>query len=95
MLDNNIDRTTVYPDLTTAAKVVCLRWCQEHGYCEPFCLVGEWWAYPVNGVMPVKVRDVMDIARTKAQRVRIRYFSIALLPDGSLAPHSHPELDRA
>ncbi|MBF2050103.1 MAG: ABC transporter substrate-binding protein [Elainella sp. C42_A2020_010] len=30
-----------------------------HGYGDPFCRNGEWWAFPPNGVMPVRIRDVL------------------------------------
>ena len=88
--------STIYPDLKAAAAAVCQKWCQQHGYCDSFYLDGSWWAYPPQGVIPVKIRDIIDRQQTIAQRVQIKYYSIflsiALLPDGCIAPHNHPEI---
>ncbi|MEM7594911.1 MAG: hypothetical protein AAF383_26020 [Cyanobacteria bacterium P01_A01_bin.83] len=57
---------------------------------------GSWWAFPPNSVIPVKIHDVIDVEHTLAQRVQIQHYSIALsialLPDGCIAPHNHPEI---
>lgn len=88
--------STIYPDLRAAAAAVCRKWCQQHGYTDSFYLDGSWWAYPPQGVMPVKIRDIINRQQTIAQRVQIQYYSIslsiALLPDGCIAPHNHPEI---
>jgi hypothetical protein len=47
----------IYPDLAAAVRGVCQDWCQRHGYSDPFCRNGEWWAFPPNGVMLVRIRD--------------------------------------
>ena len=91
-----MDSTVIYPDLRAAAAAVCQRWCQEQGYSDYFYQNGSWWAFPPQSVMPVKIHDIIDVANTMAQRVRVRhysiYLSIALLPDGCIAPHNHPEV---
>lgn len=57
---------------------------------------GSWWAYPPNGVIPVRIHEIIDVENTLAQRVKVKYYSIylsiALLPDGCVAPHNHPEI---
>lgn len=44
----------------------------------------------------VDIHKVIEIEHTKAQRVRIKHYSIALsialLPDGCIAPPNHPEI---
>lgn len=94
-MDDIIDGSTIYPNLEAAAAAVCSQWCQQHGYTDCFYLSGSWWAFPPQGVMPVKIHDVIDLEQTKASRVQIEYYSIslsiALLPDGCIAPHNHPE----
>ena len=29
------------------------KWCLKHGYTEPFCHEGQWWAFPPHGVNPL------------------------------------------
>ena len=86
----------IYPDLKTAAEAVCSKWCKQQGYTDYFYDRGSWWAFPPQGVIPVKIHDVIDLDQTKAQRVKIKHYSIflsiALLPDGCIAPHNHPEV---
>ena len=95
-MDDIIDDSIIYPNLEAAAAAVCSKWCQHHGYTDHFFLDGSWWAFPPQGVMPVKIHDVIDLQGTKARRVQIEYYSIslsiALLPDGCIAPHAHPEM---
>ena len=74
---------SVYPDLASAICCIREQWCDLHGYTEPFCHNGVWWVFPPNGVIPVRIRDVMNT--DKGQWVRIGRVSIALLPDGSFA----------
>lgn len=94
-MDNSIDSAVIYPSLQAAAAAVCQKWCQTQGYSDCFYQQGSWWAFPAAGVMPVKIHDVIDLERVKAQRVQIKHYSIALsvalLPDGCIAPHNHPE----
>ncbi|QYO62297.1 hypothetical protein [Leptolyngbya sp. 7M] len=75
----------IYPDLATAIRDVCQAWCQQHGYTDPFCRNGQWWAFPPNGVMPIRIRDVLTADDCQAQWVQIGRVSLALLPDGSFA----------
>ncbi|MEL6440200.1 MAG: hypothetical protein AAFQ80_13200 [Cyanobacteria bacterium J06621_8] len=86
----------IYPNLKEAAAAVCQRWCEEQGYSDRFYQDGSWWAYPPHSVIPVKVHHVIDLDSTLAQRVRVKHYSIALsialLPDGCIAPHNHPEI---
>lgn len=86
----------IYPDIKAAAEAVCSKWCQQEGYTDYFYDRGSWWAFPPQGVIPVKIHDVIDLDQTKAQRVKIKHYSIflsiALLPDGCIAPHNHPEI---
>lgn len=30
-------------------------WCLENGYTDPFFQEGRWWAFPINGVIPVPI----------------------------------------
>ena len=81
-----------YTNLGSAIRGVCYAWCDELGYTDPFCSNGEWWAYPPNGVIPVKIKTVMG---TSCQRlVRLGKLTLFLRPDGSLAtePESGPYL---
>ena len=91
-----MDSMAVYPNLKAAAGAVCERWCQQQGYSDRFYQDGSWYAFPPNSVMPVKIHDILDLDRTFARRVRVQhysiYLSIALLPDGCIAPHNHPEI---
>ena len=92
---NSTDSAVIYPNLKAAAAAVCQKWCQANGYKDCFYQQGSWWAFPYGGVIPVKLHDVIDRDRTLAQRVQIQHYSIALsvalLPDGCIAPHNHPE----
>ncbi|MEM8614476.1 MAG: hypothetical protein AAGF93_20870 [Cyanobacteria bacterium P01_H01_bin.105] len=73
----------VYADLGSAIRGVCWAWCDQHGYSDPFCRDGVWWAFPPNGVMPVQIKTVMGY---KSQRlVKIGPMSLKLFPDGSLS----------
>ena len=96
MINNGIDSNTIYADLKAAAAAVCRRWCEQHGYSDCFYQQGSWWAFPANGVLPIKIHDVIDLEHTKAERILVKYYSIALsvalLPDGCIAPHNHPEI---
>ena len=95
-MDELIEDSIVYPNLKAAAAAVCSKWCQQHDYTNHFYSNGSWWAFPPQGVMPVKIHDVIDLEKTKARRVQIKHYSIslsvALLPDGCIAPHHHPEI---
>ena len=94
-MNHRINRQTIYPNLKAAAEAVCERWCLQEGYTDWFYRQGSWWAFPPQAVMPVKIHDILQLDRTKAQRVQVKYYSIALsialLPDGCIAPHNHPE----
>lgn len=94
-MNHSINPTIIYLNLKAAASAVCEKWCQQHGYSNYFYQDGSWWAFPPHDIMPVKIHDVIDLDRTKAQRVKINYYSItlsiAILPDGCIAPHNHPE----
>jgi hypothetical protein len=71
-----------YPDLGSAIQDTCRIWCDAHGYSDPFCRQGEWWAFPPQGVMPVRIKTVMGVAcqyPVKIGRVRLTVY-----PDGSL-----------
>ncbi|MEM7796816.1 MAG: hypothetical protein AAF579_20470, partial [Cyanobacteria bacterium P01_C01_bin.118] len=71
----------VYADLGSALRGVCKTWCDQHGYSDPFCCDGVWWAFPPNGVMPVRIKTVMG---AQSQRlVKIGPMRVMLLPDGS------------
>lgn len=72
-----------YPNLGAAMQGACQTWCQAHGYSDPFCRDGEWWAFPPRGVMPIRVKTVM--AETCQYPVQIGRVTLTLLPDGSLA----------
>ena len=95
-MSKEIDLTIVYPDLKSAAAAVCQKWCEEHGYSDRFYQDGSWWVYPPNSVIPVKIHHVIDLGNTLARRVKVKHYSIALsialLPDGCIAPHNHPEI---
>ena len=70
-------------DLGSAIRGVCHAWCEEQGYSDPFCLNGEWWAFPPNGVIPVQIKTVMGEGCQRS--VQIGPLQLALFPDGSLA----------
>lgn len=74
--------TPHYATLGEAIQGVCHTWCDEHGYDDPFCRNGEWWAFPPGGVMPVPVKSVMGDRSPRL--VRVGPLTLALLPDGSL-----------
>ena len=77
-MNNSIDTTIMYPNLKAAAAAVCQRWCEQKGYSDRFYQDGSWWAFPPNGVLPVKINEVIDRDNTLAQRVQIKHYSIAL-----------------
>ena len=95
-MNNSINYSVIYPNLKAAAAAVCRKWCQQNGYSDSFYQNGSWWAFPPQGVMPVKIHDILNLDQTKAQRVQIKHYSttlsITLLPDGCIAPHNHPEI---
>ena len=71
-----------YRDLGSAIRGVCQTWCDEHGYSDPFCRNGEWWAFSPSGVMPVKIKTVM--AKDCQRTIQISSLTLTLFPDGSL-----------
>ena len=73
-----------YPDLNAAIKAVCEKWCQQNGYTEPFCHNGEYWAFPPDGVIPIKIRNAIRVDKVEAELVRVGRVYFWLLPDGSL-----------
>lgn len=82
MIDNaRVGSDLSYPDLATAINNVCQQWCEEQGYSEPFYRNGELWAFPANGVMPVKIKDVIN--QQDSKKVWIGRVSLFILPDGS------------
>ena len=84
MVDNSSNRSNLrYPDLAAAIKDVCQKWCQQNGYPEPFYRNGELWAFPPDGVIPIKIKDVMNFQDSK--QVWIGQVSLFILPDGSVA----------
>lgn len=96
MNTNECDRDIIYPTLKDAAAAVCQSWCDREGYSEPFYHDGSWWAYPPNGVMAVRIGEIIDLDKTPARRVQVKHYSvalsIALMPDGCIAPYNHPEI---
>jgi len=95
-MNNSVDLTIIYPNIKAAAAAVCQKWCTQQGYSDRFYQDGSWWAFPSNSVIPVKIHDVIDLKHTLAYRVRVKHYSttlsIALLPDGCIAPHNHREI---
>ena len=84
MIDNFSNNSNlIYPDLAAAIEDICQEWCQENGYTEPFYRNGELWAFPPDGVMPVKIKNVMD--KQNSKQVWIGRVSLFILPDGSVA----------
>lgn len=71
-----------YSNLKNAIAAVRDLWCLEHGYSDPFCRNGEWWAFPPSGVMPVKIKAVMG--NNSQRKVQMGKVTIFLFPDGSL-----------
>jgi len=72
-----------YPDLRSAIWDICHIWCEANGYSDPFCRNGEWWAFPPQSVMSVKIKTVMGMACPYP--VKIGPVRLAIYPDGSLA----------
>ncbi|MEL6381315.1 MAG: hypothetical protein AAFQ89_02340 [Cyanobacteria bacterium J06626_18] len=72
-----------YPDLGTAIRGVCHAWCNANGYSDPFCRDGEWWAFPLGGVMPIRIKTVMR--EDDRQPVKIGPVMLIIFPDGSLS----------
>lgn len=95
-MDDSLAPMIIYPDFKSAGGAVCQRWCEQQGYSDRFYQDGSWWAFPPNSVIPVRIREVFDLKQTLAQRVLVKHYSIALsialLPDGCIAPHNHPEI---
>ena len=95
-MNSNIDSSFIYPNIRAAAAAVCQRWCEQHGYSDRFYQNGSWWAFPPNSVIPIRIHEILDVENTLAQRVRVKHYStalsIALLPDGCIAPYNHPEI---
>ncbi|MEM7552939.1 MAG: hypothetical protein AAF378_02375 [Cyanobacteria bacterium P01_A01_bin.84] len=71
-----------YPDLATAINDICQQWCRENGYTEPFYRNGEIWAFPPDGVIPTKIKDVTN--QEDSKQVWIDCVSLFILPDGSI-----------
>ncbi|MEM9009556.1 MAG: hypothetical protein AAGE59_39430 [Cyanobacteria bacterium P01_F01_bin.86] len=71
-----------YPNLGSAIRGVCDAWCKANGYSDPFCRNGEWWAFPSNGVMPIRIKTVMR--EDDQQWVSIGSVRLIIFPDGSL-----------
>ena len=80
-----------YTNLGCAIRGVCNAWCKEQNYTDPFCRNGEWWAYPLNGVMPVQIKTVMG--KSSQRPVKLGLLTLFLYPDGSLAPEPDSDLD--
>ena len=72
-----------YPNLGSAMRSICSEWCAVNGYSDPFCRDGEWWAFPPNGVIPVRIKAVMG--EGCQQLVKIGSLTLTIFPDGSLA----------
>ncbi|MEM9215589.1 MAG: hypothetical protein AAGD25_14750 [Cyanobacteria bacterium P01_F01_bin.150] len=79
---SDLDSVPTYSSLGQAIRGVCLTWCEENGYCDPFCQDGEWWAFPINGVMPIRIKTVMG--EECPRMVKIGPALLKLLPDGSV-----------
>ena len=76
-----------YSDLGSAIRGVCDKWCAQYGYSDSFCRNGEWWAFPPNGVMPVRIKTVMG--RDCQHLVQVGPLTLAIRPDGSLVSGRH------
>ncbi|MEO1621096.1 MAG: hypothetical protein AAFU53_08685 [Cyanobacteria bacterium J06632_3] len=72
-----------YAGLAEAIVATCQAWCQAESYSDPFCQDGEWWAFPPEGAMPVRVKTVMG--KASCCWVQINNVTMALFPDGTLA----------
>ncbi|MEM8505061.1 MAG: hypothetical protein AAF716_18140 [Cyanobacteria bacterium P01_D01_bin.1] len=79
----NMDVTPQYSRLGDAIRGTCQSWCDREGYSDPFCKDGEWWAFPPEGVMPVRIKSVID--KASCQDVQIGTMTLTLCPDGSIA----------
>ena len=76
---------TNYPNLSTAIYSVCQQWCQQNGYSDLFCRNGQWWVFPPNAVMPVRLKEAIPPEVNYSQEVKIGRVSITLMSDGSIA----------
>lgn len=83
MINDSCNSNLSYPDLAAAIKDICQQWCQENGYTEPFYRNGELWAFPPTGVIPIKIKDVLN--KQDSKQVWIGRVSLLILPDGSIA----------
>jgi hypothetical protein len=96
IVNEDIEPTVIYPSLKDAEAAVCQMWCEQEGYSDRFYFEGSWWAFPPNAVLPVRIHEVINLEDTPARRVLVQHYSlalsIALLPDGCIAPHDHPEI---
>jgi len=72
-----------YSTLSEAIYDICHSWCESHGYSDPFCRNGEWWAFPPSGVMPIQIQSVLDEGSKRT--VKIGALELTLFPDGTLA----------
>lgn len=72
-----------YSGLAEAICATCQAWCQAEGYSDPFCQDGEWWAFPPEGVMPIRIKTVMG--KASCCLIQIDNVTMALFPDGTLA----------
>ena len=52
------------------------KWCVKHGYTEPFCHEGQWWAFPPHGVNPVPLPVTTLPARSYATRESLSLASV-------------------
>ncbi|MEO0948369.1 MAG: hypothetical protein AAFY11_09545 [Cyanobacteria bacterium J06641_5] len=71
-----------YSDLTDAIAAIRKLWCLENGYTDPFCHNAEWWAFPTNAVIPVKIKTVMG--QNSQRKIQVGRVTLFLFPDGSL-----------
>ena len=75
-MSSQINESIIYPDVQAAADAVCRKWRTENGYTDYFYDRGSWWAFPPQGVMSVKIHDLIDLAETKATiRIKILFAS--------------------
>lgn len=72
-----------YATLGDAIYDVCQAWCKSHGYSDPFCRNGEWWAFPPSGVIPIQIKSVLDDG--SEQVVKIGSLELTLFPDGTVS----------
>ncbi len=85
MLKGEKTSTQTYLTLVSAVRATCEQWCYLNGYTDPFLHNGEWWAFPPAAVMPVKIKDVINLDNTIPNKVYIGLVCCLLLPDGSFA----------